>query len=59
MTAATPAANAVAAPAAAAAVAATPHLPVVIRGRNIEEIVNEWNNELEKQSQLFVKHASE
>lgn len=36
-----------------------PHVPVAIKGRNIEEIVNEWNSELERQTQSFVKHACE
>jgi hypothetical protein len=33
-------------------------MPSVIRGNNIEEVINEWNGELEKQSQAFIKHAS-
>jgi len=33
-------------------------VPVAIKGRNVEEIINEWNSELEKQSQAFVKHAA-
>eukprot|EP00955_Chlamydomonas_euryale_P116307 366410-Chlamydomonas_euryale.AAC.6 len=34
-----------------------PHMPVAIKGRNVEEIINEWNSELEQQAQMFVKHA--
>lgn len=45
--------------AAAAAAPVQPHLPVAIKGRNVEEIINEWNSELEKQAQSFVKHAGE
>lgn len=33
-------------------------MPVAIKGRNVEEIINEWNSELEKQAQAFVKHAA-
>jgi hypothetical protein len=51
-------AAAAAAPAAAAP-PPQPHVPVAIKGRNIEEIINEWSGELEKQTQAFVKHAGE
>eukprot|EP00983_Pelagomonas_calceolata_P005559 181684-Pelagomonas_calceolata.AAC.2 len=36
-----------------------PYAPVAIKGRNIEEIVNEWSAELEQHAQAFVKHACE
>lgn len=31
--------------------------PVAVRGRSLEDILNEWNSELAKQAAAFVKHA--
>lgn len=32
-------------------------MPVSLKGKNIEEILNEWNAELEEQVAAFNKHA--
>ncbi|KAL4858789.1 Nuclear pore complex protein NUP62 [Chlorella vulgaris] len=59
-----PAASAGSAPAAsapAAAAAATPvadlQAPSEIKGKPVDDIINEWNAELERRSRSFVKHA--
>ncbi len=36
-----------------------PQMPVSLKGKNIEEIINEWNAELEEQVAAFNKHAGE
>lgn len=33
-------------------------MPVSLKGKNIEEIINEWNAELEEQVAAFNKHAA-
>jgi hypothetical protein len=33
--------------------------PLAIKGRVIEDIVNDWAAELQAQTQAFAKHASE
>jgi hypothetical protein len=45
--------------AAAAAGGGQAYAPSSVKGRDVESIVLEWNSELEKHTQAFIKHASE